>query len=162
VDNEQFRVVRWLKRSQRGQALIEFALAAPLLVLMLLGLVEFGHALNSYLTVVAAARDAARLGAQIGVESDDQLAMRNVVSKEVERLENPVDTSVNCPGGSSYVCITSCEAPLGPGNCVDPAGQPPDKWLKVEVCYDHPTITHVPLLPDPMNMCSSTTIRIAK
>ena len=162
MDNEQFRVVRWIKRSQRGQALIEFALAAPLLVLMLLGLVEFGHALNSYLTVVASARDAARLGAQLGVESDAQTAMRNVVAKELERLENPFDTSVNCPGGSAYVCISSCEAPLGPGNCVDPANQPADKWLKVEVCYDHPTITHVASIIDPLNMCSSTTIRIAK
>jgi hypothetical protein len=157
-------VIRWLKRSQRGQALVEFAVGAPLLVIMLLGLVEFGHALNSYLTIVASARDAARLGAQLGVDSDAQTAMLAAVEKETERLTNAeaLDTSVNCPGGTNYVCITSCEAPLGPDDCPDPADGPPDRWLKVEVCYQHPTITHVESILDPMQMCSSTTIRIAK
>ena len=151
-----------MKRSQRGQALIEFALSAPLLVIMLLGLVEFGHGLNSYLTVVAAARDSARLGAQIYGQPGGVTAMQNVVAKQTERLENTIDTSVNCAGGSMYVCIESCAAPLGPDYCVDPVDQPADKWISVEVCYDHPTITSAPLIPNPVHMCSSTTIRIAK
>lgn len=164
MDKRPFRVIRWIKRSQRGQALIEFALSAPLLVIMLLGLVEFGHALNSYLTVVASARDAARLGAQLGVDPTDQSAMLNAIAKETERLENTIPTgSIDCSGASSmYVCITSCAAPLGPDNCVDPPTQPIDKWVKVEVCYDHPTITGVVSILDPLNMCSSTTIRLAK
>jgi Flp pilus assembly protein TadG len=127
---------------------------------MLLGLVEFGHGMNSYLTVVAAARDSARLGAQLGVDANGVTAMQNVVAKEIERLDNSIDTSVNCPGGRAYVCITSCEAPLGPGNCT---GSPKkDRWLKVEVCYDHTTITGVDSITNPINMCSSTKIRIAK
>lgn len=161
MDNRPFRVIRWLKRSQRGQALIEFALSAPLLVIMLLGLVEFGHALNSYLTVVASARDAARLGAQLGVDSKGMDAMMAVIAKETERLENTIDTTSNCPGGSMYVCITSCEPVNGVGTSTC-TGTPKDKWLKVRVCYDHPTITGVPSILDPMNMCSSTEIRIAK
>ncbi len=164
MDNRPFFFVRWLKRSQRGQSLVEFALSAPLLVLMLLGLVEFGHGLNSYLTVVASARDAARLGAQLGVDTTAQTAMLGVVQKETERLENTIPTSsIDCSDANTmYVCITSCAAPLGPGNCVDPANQPADKWVTVEVCYDHPTITGVAWILDPLHMCSSTTIRLAK
>jgi Flp pilus assembly protein TadG len=161
VDKRPFRVIRWLKRSQRGQALIEFAIGAPLLAIMLLGLVEFGHALNSYLTVVASARDAARLGAQEGIDDTSVTAMLNVVSKETERLTNTIDTSTNCPGGSMYVCITSNCPGVGTAQATENCTQT-DKQLKVQVCYDHPTITGVPSILDPMHMCSSTTIRIAK
>ena len=164
MDKRPFRVVRWLKRSQRGQVLIEFALGAPLLLIMLLGLVEFGHGLNSYLTIVASARDSARLGAQEGVSDVALPKLQAVVAKQTERLENTIDTSTNCGGGSMYVCIESCQpvgAPAGTGTSTC-TGNPKDKWMSVEVCYDHPTITGVPLIPNPIHMCSSTTIRIAK
>lgn len=161
MDRRPFRVIRWLKRSHRGQALVEFALGAPLLIVMLLGVVEFGHALNSYLTIVASARDAARYGAQYGVDSTEVTAMLNMVDKETERLQNPINTTTNCSGDSSHVCITSCE-PVGGSGSSSCTGNPKDKWLKVEVCYDHPTITGVPSILDPMHMCSSTTIRIAQ
>ena len=46
-DRDIRRGMRTAKRGERGQALLEFALTAPLLLLMLLGLIEFGHALNS-------------------------------------------------------------------------------------------------------------------
>ncbi len=161
MDKRPLRVIRWLKRSQRGQALVEFAIGAPLLAIMLLGLVEFGHALNSYLTVVASARDAARYGAQYGVDTEEVTAMLNMVRKETERLENTIDTSTNCPGGRMYVCITSCEPVNGVGSSTC-TGSPKDKWVRVEVCYDHPTITGVPSILDPLQMCSSTEMRIAQ
>jgi len=91
--------------------------------------------------------------------------MLNVVSKETERLTNTIDTSMNCPGGEMYVCVTSCEPvglPVGVTGTSTCTGSPKDKWLKVKVCYQHPTITGVPSILDPMEMCSSTTIRIAK
>ena len=147
--------MRWLKRTQRGQALIEFALSAPLLLLMLLGLVEFGHGLNSYLTVVASARDAARLGAQEGYTSLNVTAMENVVAKQTERLEDAdtvtvdIDSCVTLAGDAS-----SCSALTGSSR--------KDKELSVEVCYDHPTITGVALIPNPIHMCSTTHIRIAQ
>jgi Flp pilus assembly protein TadG len=149
-----------MKRSQRGQALIEFALGAPLLVIMLLGLVEYGHALNSYLTVVASARDAARLGAQQGIDATDVQAMQAVVAKETERLTKTIDTSVNCPGGRMYVCITSNCPGVGTAGATASCSED-DKELSVQVCYDHPTITGVPAILDPLQLCSTTEIRIA-
>jgi TadE-like protein len=162
------RMAKKRLRKERGQSLIEFALTAPMLIVLLLGLVEMGHAFNSYMTVVAAARDSARLGAQLGVTSPSSLpTMRNLVVKETERLENapipttPVTTSGsqsgnNCGTSDPGVCIK------WGNNAVSGSGQPIDKWVNVRVCYNHSMIVGIPgVIKDDLNLCSSTQIRIA-
>ena len=54
----------WLNRrlDSRGQALVEVALVLPLILMILLGIMEFGRAFNAYLTLQHAAREGARLG----------------------------------------------------------------------------------------------------
>jgi Flp pilus assembly protein TadG len=47
-------------RSERGQTAVEFALIAPMLIVLLLGVVQFGIAFNQYLTITDAARAGAR------------------------------------------------------------------------------------------------------
>jgi Flp pilus assembly protein TadG len=47
-------------RSEQGQTAVEFALIAPLLIVLLLGVVQFGIAFNNYLTITDAARAGAR------------------------------------------------------------------------------------------------------
>jgi len=47
-------------RARRGQALVEFALLSPILMLIVLGIVEFGRAWNAYQTITDAAREATR------------------------------------------------------------------------------------------------------
>ena len=145
-------------RKERGQSLIEFAITAPVLIVLLLGLVEMGHAFNSYMTVVAASRDSARLGAQLGVTAPSSLAtMRNLVVSETERLENaPIPTSPdNCGTNDPGICITSGFGTPEPGG-------PTDKWVDVRVCYNHSLIIGVPgIVDDDIKLCSNTKIRIA-
>ena len=47
---------------RRGQDVVEFALILPVLVLLLLGIIEFGMLFYHYNTVALAARDGARAG----------------------------------------------------------------------------------------------------
>lgn len=47
-------------KSNRAQSLVEFAIALPILILLLTGMVEFGFMLNTYLSIQDAARSAAR------------------------------------------------------------------------------------------------------
>jgi Flp pilus assembly protein TadG len=47
-------------RAERGQTAVEFALVAPVLILLLLGVVQMGIAFNNYVTVTDAARAGAR------------------------------------------------------------------------------------------------------
>lgn len=50
------------RKDQEGQALVELALIVPILLLLVLGIFEFGRLLNAYMTVQHAAREGARLG----------------------------------------------------------------------------------------------------
>ena len=49
-------------RNEKGQSLIEFAILLPLLLLLLMGILEFGLMLNAYLSINNSAREGARLG----------------------------------------------------------------------------------------------------
>jgi len=51
---------RAFRRDQRGTALVEFALIAPLLFLLLFGIIDFGRALNYYNQVTQLAGQGAR------------------------------------------------------------------------------------------------------
>ena len=56
-------MIRRMRRGgESGQDLIEFALILPLLLLLLLGIMEFGVAVFTYNTVANAAREGARYG----------------------------------------------------------------------------------------------------
>ena len=59
--NEPTNKPAWRRR--KGQSLVELALAMPVLLVMLSGLLEFGFALNQYLNALDAAREGARYGA---------------------------------------------------------------------------------------------------
>lgn len=65
-------------RSERGQALAEFALVLPLLLLLIAGIIEFGRAWN----IQQAVTDASREGARLAVISDG--ATMDAVHAKVE------------------------------------------------------------------------------
>ena len=49
------------RKSERGVSLIEFALVIPILLLLILGIIEFGWIYNGYVTLNGAAREGARI-----------------------------------------------------------------------------------------------------
>ncbi len=49
-------------RDERGQSLVEYALVLPILLLLLVGIMEFGIAVFNYNTIANAAREGARYG----------------------------------------------------------------------------------------------------
>jgi TadE-like protein len=55
--------LRALRRDERGTALVEFALIAPFLFLLLFGIIDFGRALNYYNQVTQLAGQGARAAA---------------------------------------------------------------------------------------------------
>ncbi len=50
-------------RDERGQAMVEFALVAPILLALVFGIIQFGIAFNNYLTLTDAVRAGSRQGA---------------------------------------------------------------------------------------------------
>ena len=57
------RILRRFGRRDEGQALVEFALLTPFLLVFLVGILEFGRAWNAHIVVTQAAREGARKAA---------------------------------------------------------------------------------------------------
>jgi Flp pilus assembly protein TadG len=64
-----------------GQALVEFALIAPLLLLIILGMVEFARAWSAHHVIADAAREGARLSAIFDASIDATAVHDSVVAK---------------------------------------------------------------------------------
>ncbi|HLF79367.1 MAG TPA: TadE/TadG family type IV pilus assembly protein [Dehalococcoidia bacterium] len=155
------------RNGERGQSLIELALTLPILLVLLMGLIEFGHAYNSYLTLVASGRDAARMAAQGGATGT---TLRTLVENETARLpaDNDLDAINNeCTVPAGGVCIEGIDLLTGSGDGFCQGGEDgsstPNKCVTVKVCYDHPMIIGIPFFStaDSIHMCSKTTMRLA-
>ena len=98
-------------RDDRGAAAVEFALIVPLLVLLVIGIIEFGHAFRVHGTLSAAAREGAR---SMALQSDPAEA-RAAVQDAAAALDPAIDagqiaiTPSSCPstgGGTTNVRVT--------------------------------------------------------
>jgi Flp pilus assembly protein TadG len=82
-------------RRERGQALVEFAFVVPIFLVLVLGVVDFGWALRSWITVTNSAREAARYGA-VGATCDD--IKQRAVDTSADLLTTSDVSVVNCQG----------------------------------------------------------------
>lgn len=71
---------RYLNKSEKGQSLVELALILPILLLLLLGIIEFGRVFNAHLIITNASRDGVRQGAVGASDTDIQNAVLNSVA----------------------------------------------------------------------------------
>ena len=62
--------MRRLGRNEKGVAAVEFALIAPILILLVLGIIEFGWLFNGWITINGAAREGARIATVLRVFDD--------------------------------------------------------------------------------------------
>jgi len=84
-----------------GQSLIELALILPVLMLILMGIVDFGRAFNAYIIITNAAREGARYGA---MHPADESGIRDRVINEAAGSGISIeadDVEVEFPNGTS-------------------------------------------------------------
>src|SRR4051795_10515291 len=67
-------------REQRGASAVEFAFIVPLLIMLVLGIAEFGHAFQVQGTLSAAAREGVRAMALRNDQSQAKAAVRQAAS----------------------------------------------------------------------------------
>jgi Flp pilus assembly protein TadG len=60
-----------ISRSQTGQTAVEFALVLPILILILMGVFDFGRAFYAYSVVANSAREGARAGVYASATDTD-------------------------------------------------------------------------------------------
>ncbi len=72
-------------RKHKGQALVEIALVLPILLMLVLGIIEFGRILNAYIMVSNASREAARY---YSIRSTDTNINNKVKDLVIEKVPN--------------------------------------------------------------------------
>lgn len=123
------------RRGERGQSAVEIGILLPLFLILILGVVEVNAAMNSYISVVNASRDGARLGSK-GAATD--AAIQALVQKDLARLPNTTPLS--------NITITY---PTVSGTTS----------VKVKACYDHTTLVGLRIVvPQSFHMCANTTM----
>lgn len=90
--------MRRMAKSVRGQAMVEFALVAPLLMMLVIGVFEFGRAWNVYQVIT----EAARAGARAAVVADASVTQDSVIATITHDLTraglNPSGLDVSVTG----------------------------------------------------------------
>ncbi|HUI36488.1 MAG TPA: TadE/TadG family type IV pilus assembly protein [Gaiellaceae bacterium] len=89
-------------RSEQGQSITEFALALPILALLLFAVIQFGIAFNHYVTLT----DATRAGAR-------KAAVGRQVANPVAECQTAIRSSAQNLDGSQLT--TSCSSTWQPG-----------------------------------------------
>lgn len=65
------------KASERGAVAVEFAILAPVLIMILLGIMEFGRAYNAQISLTNAAREGVRVMAVSNNQASARTAAKN-------------------------------------------------------------------------------------
>lgn len=127
-------------RDNRGAAAIEMALVLPILVVLVLGIMEFGILMFSQQVIVNASREGARQGIVLATPRPTEGDVENVVANYL--------TTSTLDGGLADVTVEG-------------AGGAGGTNLTVSVNYPYQFIAlnnFVPGLPDPFPLTASTTM----
>lgn len=98
-------------RNERGATAVEFAFIVPLLIVLVIGIAEFGHAFQVQGTLSAAAREGVRLMALQNDPAAARAAVRNAASSLNPGVTDAqiAISPVSCPtldAGSTQVRLT--------------------------------------------------------
>jgi Flp pilus assembly protein TadG len=136
------RLGRKPRRRSRGQALVEFALVLPVFILLLAGMIDFGFAFYSYMTVINGARVGAR--AAIINPADTNGTIEAAVNAEAVALNPAPSTLITCTkAGVTEACTAATSGDT----------------IAVKVSYTYNNIWPVPFAPQ-IPMSSTVTMRI--
>ncbi|HEU4342498.1 MAG TPA: TadE/TadG family type IV pilus assembly protein [Candidatus Binatia bacterium] len=142
-------------KSSTGQALIELTLLLPLLVLILLGTVDFGRVFFQSMALAQAARAGAQFGAQNDTTAADAPGMKAAAVNAGQDIGLALAdvTAAN----RHFQCGADPWTTTDPSPCAD--GKPPKIYVEVTVQKTFTTLFNYPGFPHSINLSRTATIR---
>ena len=93
--------------SERGAAAVEFAILLPLLLMLVLGTIEFGRAYNAQITLTNAARDGVRVMAIANDPAGAKTAAKNAAASiSTSITDGDITLSTNVCSTGTQVTLT--------------------------------------------------------
>ena len=129
-------MMKWVAaRGEEGTSLVEFALVAPVLILVLVGILDIGRAVNAYITVSNAARE----GSHYAILHPT--AAPSAIVDAVHTRVVPLDETKVVVTSSYYNGSTFVPWPLGgvPASSPSPSAIP----VRVAVCFPWSAATFI-------------------
>ena len=123
----------------RAQSLVEFALVIPLFLLLMLGLIDFGRLLFSYISLANGAREMARVVAITGSNpqaSIDAFNNLTIIGGSMDPTTDSVVMQVYDETGAAQGSAVTCTLPLTSLSCNVPSRNGfHDGWVDVSATY---------------------------
>ena len=93
---------------ERGAAAVEFALVLPILIVLVFGMIEFGQAFNTQISLSGAAREGVRV---MAIENDPAAAQAATVAAAPSVSPTPAVsvTPADCDAGGEATVIASTD-----------------------------------------------------
>ena len=127
-----------ITRNTRGTAAVEFAVVAPLLFAVVLGLVEFGRAIMVEQTIVSASREACRTAVLAGTTKQDVI--------------NRATSSLNAAGINNFTITMNPDPPSS-------AAEGTPVTVTITVSFNNITWLPVPIYLGGKNLTASSVMR---
>jgi Flp pilus assembly protein TadG len=97
------------RTSERGAVAVEFAILAPVLIMILMGIMEFGRAYNAQVSLTNAAREGVRVMAISNNQASARIAARNAAVSLTPALvdSNITFSTASCTTGAQMTVTVS-------------------------------------------------------
>jgi Flp pilus assembly protein TadG len=96
--------VKKLFRDESGQAIVETAFVAPILVLLLVGLVDYGRFMHDGILIANAARAGAQYASQNVRTANDISGIQNAVLADMQNSNEQLLTQTDISASTYYKC----------------------------------------------------------
>jgi len=150
-------------RADRAQAIVEFALVLPILMMMLVGILEVGRLIYTYAAVNNASREAARYGSAIGFDDTGAYLKYQYCDGIRDRAKRsayftPLTITISYDHGPGTGSFANCNvSPNNPGLQVN-TGTSPDRVQVSVTAHYKPLINLIPVPERDITSVSARTI----
>ena len=130
---------------------MELALIAPLLILLAMGAIDFGGAINAKMRLASAARAGVQYGAQSTSRAEDITGIRQAARNDHGDQSLDVTAERSCQCGSDplpVACDDTCAA-----------GDTPRMYVEVTVEQTYNTLFPWPFIDGPLNLSTQAIMR---
>jgi Flp pilus assembly protein TadG len=137
-------------RVSRGQSIVEFAFVAPVLILFLLAVADFGRVFF----VSIALNNAARAGTQYGIQSPANAA-------DVSGMQLAAQTDASNISGVAATASERCECPDGSSQACNSAPSCSDMrvYVEVDTTGSFQTLLNYPGIPSSISLTGKSVMR---